>query len=239
MGCLMKTKVLFVLVLFCFLLNLSFVSLAEETLIAESSANRHAVRIMSIFETEERVSTNYGLGVPILVNENPMILTALHAVKDPKIDATDILVRLEDGWIKCHIVSEDKDYDLAIIKPHIKPSFVLEISQENPKEKDSILNANYFKDNKLIFKLGKVDKRMEVLWLADIEAFSHGSSGSPILNSQGRIVGLGIAGISNDGGKTIFKAIFVGVDKINAFVKSTEVIVKNFLQLPLTSTPRH
>lgn len=227
MGSLMKTKILFVLVHLAFLLTLTHVSFAEEKdLIAGSSASQHAVRIMSIFETEERIVTGYGLGIPVLVNGKPMILTALHEVKDPKIEASDILVNLEDGWIKCKIVSQDQDYDLAIIEPRLKPSFVLEISTEETKEGDTVLNPNYFKDHKLILKPGKVGKHLEVLWLADIEGFSHGSSGSPILDKQGRIVGIGIAGLSNDNGKTMFKAIFVGVDKINAFIKATEVVLK-------------
>jgi S1-C subfamily serine protease len=184
----------------------------------------YALRLTSSDETAVSTRLKHGLAVPIKVDGKKRILTALHAVSFDSNDSTDILVDYPQGWIRCKIVKQDKELDLCLLEPTIDPPFTVQLAKEDVKTGDKVINPNFFDKRKMVMQTGvvngTVDYAYSKLTTGVIKGYSYGSSGGPILNEDGKIVGIGIAGTSVDGGITIDVAIFVNVKLINTFLKS-------------------
>lgn len=182
----------------------------------------YSFRITSTTELANSTVSRHGMCVPVKVDGKKMLLTALHVVTvdiKGELDPDDLLVDFDKGWIRCKIIKKDPKLDLCLIEPAIEPPFTISVSDKDAKVDDAIINPNYYAQKRMVVREGKVDGEVGPLKTATIEDFSHGSSGSPVLNSSKRLVGLSISGLSKDNGATIFRAIFVPVGLIKDFLK--------------------
>lgn len=182
----------------------------------------YSFRITSTSELANSTVSRHGLCVPIKVDGKKLLLTAMHVVTvdiKGELDPDEVLVDFEKGWIRCKIVKKDPRLDLCLLEPAIEPPFTISISDKDAKGDDKVINPNYYAQKRMVVREGKVDGEVGPLKMATIEDFSHGSSGSPVLNSSKKLVGLSISGLSKDNGATIFRAIFVPVGLIKGFLK--------------------
>lgn len=179
----------------------------------------YAFRIMSNFQEENKVTTGHGLCVPVESKGKKLILTALHVANGEGKDPSEILVDYPQGWIRCRIVRKSEELDLCLLQPMLDPPFVVKLSKNGPKNGQAVLNPNFFASMKMTTMKGMIQEKVgEKMWVGAINGFSHGSSGSPVLDEDGKIIGLSTAGVSLDGGKTMIMALFVGRDKIKEFL---------------------
>lgn len=177
----------------------------------------YSFRLMSSFQVEGRTFVGYGMSVPVKVKGKKLLLTALHVVMGNNKEADEILVDYPEGLIRCKVVKYDLGYDLCLLKPRIQPSFTIEVAKSGPKPGDEVLNPNFYKTNSMAIEKGTVDENKEKLWAGTINNFQHGSSGSPMISKDGKVVGIGIAGRTEDGGKTMLQAVCVGPEKVREF----------------------
>jgi len=181
-----------------------------------------AFRVKSNFQPDKQtLCSQHGLSFPVRHDGNDYIITAAHVIlyagnlakngEKPK----EILVDFPVGWIRCEIVKLDRTFDLCVLRPAIKPPFVLNIEEKGPKEGQKIINPNFFVGMEMSMKKGKMTERIGPLWTARIEDFNHGSSGGPVLDEKGRVIALGIAmfPLEKD------KALLVGSNIITKYLK--------------------
>ena len=171
----------------------------------------YAFRISSVTDNDRKQVINHGLSVPVKYDGKKMILTALHVVAG---EPTDILVDFPKGWIRCQIIKKDEVLDLCLLAPAIEPPWTISVSDEELKEGLEVLNPNFFARMRMVVNKGTVKERRNAHWSGEINEFANGSSGSPILDKRGKLVGVGIAMLPS---KTM--AIFVGSDEIRKFLK--------------------
>jgi hypothetical protein len=119
------------------------------------------------------VQINHGTGALI----DGRIVTALHVVDGPG----DILIEINGQWVKCAIVLQDKDIDVAVIEPLVPlDSFAI----YNPVDgcHSSVKGT----------PVRVLDASpLSTLWMK-IPGFHHGASGSPIIR-DGRLIAVGVA----------------------------------------------
>jgi hypothetical protein len=192
----------------CLLLALCLTAFAEEP---------YSFRIMTSFQDEGRSFVGMGMSVPVKVKGRKLILTALHVVMNKNKEADEILVDYPEGWIRCKIVRLDPGYDLCLLEPRMQPPFVVDVAKSDPKQGDDVINPNFYETNKMVIEKGKVENIRDLLWDGKISHFRHGSSGSPMIDKSGKLVGLGVAGTTEDKGATLILAICVGTKKIREF----------------------
>ena len=192
----------------CLLLALCLTAFAEEP---------YSFRIMTSFKDDGKSFAGMGMSVPVKVKGKKLILTALHVVMNKNTEADEILVDYPDGWIRCRIVKLDLGYDLCLLEPRMPPPFVVDVAKSEPKPGDKVVNPNFYQTSKMVMEQGKVDENRDKLWDGKVDHFRHGSSGSPMIDKSGKLVGLGVAGTTEDNGVTLLKAICVGPKKIREF----------------------
>ena len=197
----------------CLLLVLCLTTFAEEP---------YSFRVMSEFHEDGKTYGGFGMSVPVKVKGKKLVLTALHVVMDKDKEANEIFVDLPDGWIRCKIVKTDPGYDLCLLEPRIQPPFTVEVAKADPKPGDSVTNPNFYQTNAMVLEKGKVDENRDLLWTGSILHFRHGSSGSPMMDKSGKVVGIGVAGTTEDNGITMLRAICVGAKKIREFLDRSE-----------------
>ena len=187
-----------------------------------SSQEYPAYRVRSEFTLKDKTVAGNGLCVPIQVDGKKLLLTAAHVVKnDEGKNSDEILVDLPDGWIRCKIKKIDAEADLCLLEPRINPPKVVELDKKNNEQNQDVFNPNYFCSMKMKIEEGTlIIEASGGRWIAKIPEYSHGSSGSPVYTKEGKLCGLGIAGYSEDGGKTMTFAIVVGRKAISKFVHS-------------------
>ncbi|OGO18454.1 MAG: hypothetical protein A2Z15_02820 [Chloroflexi bacterium RBG_16_50_11] len=153
-----------------------------------------------------RIKTNLGSGTGFIIGSSGLIMTNNHVISD----ATEITVYLTDGTSYAGTVqSRDMVRDLAIVKIQATGLPTLEIAsldgvsagqqvyvlgyplgQENVSVTSGLLSSIEFDDGR------------NVTWLQTDSAVNPGNSGGPLLDSQGRVIGVVAAkmvGVSVEG----------------------------------------
>ena len=177
--------------------------------------------IQSQFVQEDKTITGHGMCVPIKVKGKKMLLTVAHVARNALgKDADHIFVDFPVGWIRCKVVKICPEGDMCLLEPMLKPPHdEVDLSKKDNEEKQKVINPNYFKEKKITLREGElVIKTERGNWLANIDGFGHGSSGSPVFTPDGKLCGMGIAGVSIDGGKTMTLAVLVGTKQIKEFL---------------------
>lgn len=152
------------------------------------------------------------------------LLTAGHNVRSMSDIKSETTIEIkEDVWINCKIVRLDEDLDLAILEAD-KEIPVLKLSKEDVKTgKDVVMASSPSGQPIRIFK-GKVLKRWEsssIFTKVEIE-LDYGDSGSAVICSNGKVVGVIVAGLKvNDKLDTKF-GLFVPISVIQTFLEEKD-----------------
>lgn len=145
------------------------------------------------------------LGAGVILNEEALILTSLHVVAE----ATSIRVTYYDGTSSLAILSDQEtERDVALLSPDVPPSLVVpivigrsssvKVGDEtyvvgNPLGLVGSMTAGIISGLDRTMSLSGVDQPLEGLIQFDA-AINLGSSGSPLLNTRGQLIGI-VAGL--------------------------------------------
>jgi putative serine protease PepD len=143
-----------------------------------------------------------GLGTGVIVNQDGSILTALHVVAH----ATSINVVYPDGTrTTAEVVSSDEEHDIALLQPAKLPQLVVPavlgssgvgvglpvVAVGNPLGLDDTTTAGVIS---ALDRSIRADDGTERRGLIQFDAaVNPGSSGGPLLNQQGEVIGIVVA----------------------------------------------
>jgi len=195
------------------LLPFLFFFLSSFSLIAQDYP---AYLIRAQINQEGRVGVGFGMCVPLEVKGKRLILTAYHVTDG----AEEILVDLPVGWIRCKVVKSDKSMDLCLLEPKLEPPDKVEFFKGEMAMQQEVINPNYFANKKMTLQPGMLMGRTASgNWVARIEGFGIGSSGSPVYAKNGKLCGISSAGvvINGDTSNMAF-AILIGIERIKEFL---------------------
>jgi S1-C subfamily serine protease len=168
-------------------------------------------------ERQMENETDFQLGGGVVINDEAIIITSLHVVAD----AIEITVTFADGTSSLAIVvDEDPENDIAILEPETLPSIVVpavigrassvRIGDEafvigNPLGLMGSMTTGVISGLDRTFTLRGIDQPLEGLIQFDA-AVNPGSSGGPLLNRDGQLIGI-VAGLVSP----IEQDAFVGI----------------------------
>lgn len=174
------------------------------------------VFIQTMQEDPEK-GEGFGVGSGVVISDRGDILTALHVVAD----AVEIEVFFADGTQStAAIVAAEPDMDIAVLQPSRPPDLIvpavlgnvraMQIGDEayavgNPIGLTASMSAGVISGFDRSFTGEDGDRRLEGLIQFDA-AVNPGSSGGPLLNRQGQVVGIVIA-LANPSDQNFFIGI--------------------------------
>ncbi|GIV84981.1 MAG: hypothetical protein KatS3mg052_1988 [Candidatus Roseilinea sp.] len=158
-----------------------------------------------------------GLGSGVIVNDQGLILTSLHVVAD----AQEIRLTFADGTeAYAWVIAKQPENDIAVLQPSRLPGVLapaplgnpnaLRVGDEafvvgNPLGLYGSLSAGVISGLKRSFTPPGRSRRMANLIQFDA-AVNPGSSGGPLLNRYGQVVGI-VTGLANPSGQEAFSGI--------------------------------
>ncbi|MDW8350631.1 MAG: trypsin-like peptidase domain-containing protein [Anaerolineae bacterium] len=158
-----------------------------------------------------------GIGSGVIVNDRGLILTSLHVVEG----AQEIRLTFADGTeANAWVIAKQPENDIAVLQPSRLPSLLvpaplgnpnaLRVGDEafvvgNPLGLYGSLSAGVISGLKRSFKPSGSGRQMDNLIQFDA-AVNPGSSGGPLLNRYGQVVGI-VTGLSNPSGQEAFSGI--------------------------------
>jgi len=168
-------------------------------------------------QQEDTEEGGFGIGSGVVVNDSGDILTALHVVED----ATAVEVHFADGSVAAAaLLSADPENDIAVLRPDQPPELIvpavlgnpgaMRIGDQafvvgNPLGLAGSMSAGVISGfNRSTFVEGS-EQRLEGLIQFDT-AVNPGSSGGPLLNRQGQVVGV-VTGLANPTDQNFFAGI--------------------------------
>lgn len=166
-----------------------------------------------------------GLGVGITIAGENLILTVLHIVNTGQNNLKQILVEVENNYVKCTVVKMDIENDLCLLRPSSIIKNTAKISDTNLTEEDPVTAVKYFPE--FVFKISKGKVRVvEVRGLTEsmlidifsVDYFSFGMSGGAVFNEKKEIVGIIKAGISFDNANNFPLSISASLCAITNFL---------------------
>ena len=156
----------------------------------------------------------FGMGSGVVVNQSGDILTALHVVAG----ATEIKVLFADGSrATAELVSAEPENDIAVLHPNQPPELIvpavlgnpgaMRVGDEafavgNPLGLVASMSAGVISGFNRSIPTGEGDGRLEGLIQFDT-AVNPGSSGGPLLNRQGHVVGI-VTALANPSEQNFF-----------------------------------
>ncbi len=159
----------------------------------------------------------FGMGSGVVINENGDILTALHVV----VDTVEIEILFSDGsQSAAQIISAEPKKDIAVLRPakppmRIRPAILgnpgaMRVGDEayvvgNPLGLVASLSAGVISGFDRSVPMEGGDQRLEGLIQFDT-AVNPGSSGGPLLNRQGHVVGI-VTALANPSAQNFFVGI--------------------------------
>ncbi len=159
----------------------------------------------------------FGVGSGVVINESGDILTAFHVVTD----ATKIEILFADGTqADAEIVSAEPENDIAVLHPNRPPELIvpavlgnpgaMRIGDEafavgNPLGFAASMSAGVISGFDRSIPVEDSDQRLEGLIQFDT-AVNPGSSGGPLLNRQGQVVGI-VTALANPSEQNFFIGI--------------------------------
>ncbi len=141
-------------------------------------------------------------GTAFFINKSGNLLTNQHVVEGCSNQKITYLNKEYDT----DIIATDKKLDLALLKSKLKPKNYISFARDGPKKLQTIYVAGYplgkglsddlkINDGKINALKGYKDNSNEIQIDA---AINPGNSGGPIVNKQGDLIAIAVAGLSKD-----------------------------------------
>ena len=159
----------------------------------------------------------FGVGSGVVVNENGDVLTAYHVIAN----ATEIEVLFAEGThAAAQVISADPDTDIAVLHPDRPPEVIvpavlgnpgaMRVGDEafavgNPLGLAASMSAGVISGFDRSASVKETGQRLEGLIQFDT-AVNPGSSGGPLLNRQGQVVGI-VTALANPSEQSYFIGI--------------------------------
>ena len=159
----------------------------------------------------------FGIGSGVVINESSDILTALHVVAD----AVEIEIHFSDGsQSTAQIISAEPKNDIAVLRPNQPPEWIIpavlgnsgamRVGDEafavgNPLGLVASMSAGVISGFDRSVPLEDGDRRLKGLIQFDT-AVNPGSSGGPLLNRQGHVVGI-VTALANPSEQNFFVGV--------------------------------
>ena len=142
------------------------------------------------------IETNEGLGSGFFIQKN-LVATNYHVIEDAN-SAVIYLNNTNTSYEVEGYVALDEQNDLAILKVKYDAGVPLKLSQTMVKQGDDVLVIGSPKGLAATITKGIVSNLNAELKLIQIDAaISHGSSGGPVFNITGEVIGVAVGGIEN------------------------------------------
>ena len=171
-------------------------------------------------------------GTAFFINNRGNLITNNHVVKGCKLPKINYF----NKEYETNLISTDKTLDLALLKVDLKPKSFISFSKKEPKKRQLIIVAGYplgkYLSDDLKINEGKVsslkgfeNNSNEIT--VDV-AINLGNSGGPIVDENGQLVAVAVAGMSKDvtegisfGIKSSAVTNFLKINKISPDIKLT------------------
>ena len=193
------------------------------------------LKSLGVFSSNFQCSSEYSVaqggktggssGTAFFVTNKGHLLTNNHVVEGCAISK----IIYDNKELNTDLISVDKTLDLALLKANIKPKSYIKFMRGEPKKRQKIIIAGYplgqglsddlkINDGRISSLKGFENNTNEIT--VDI-AINPGNSGGPIVNENGELVAVAVAGLS----KEVTEGINFGIKSAAAdsFLKSNKV----------------
>jgi len=173
----------------------------------------------------ETGGSNSASGTAFFINKKGNLLTNNHVVEGCKLSKINYFNKEYDT----NLISTDKTLDLALLEVDLKPKSFISFSKDEPKKRDLIIIAGYplgkYLSDDLKINEGKIsslkgfDNNSNEITV-DL-AINPGNSGGPIVNENGQLVAVAVAGMS----KEVTEGISFGIKSsaVTNFLKTNKI----------------
>jgi S1-C subfamily serine protease len=144
-----------------------------------------------------------GIGSGFVIDPNGLIVTNDHVIRD----ATAMVVTFPDGHrVKGQVVARESHVDLAFVKVDGKGLPTLHLEERNPQVGQFVvaigspLGLEHSVSNGIVSALGRQVGESPVAFLQTDTAINPGNSGGPLIDYEGRVIGVNTAIAKNSQG---------------------------------------
>ncbi len=190
---------------------------------------RHESIINNFYYCEKSTSdsdkTGTSSGTAFFISNKGYLLTNNHVVEGCKSQKINYYNKEHEA----KIIATDKTLDLALLKANVRPKSFISFSKDEPKKRQPIIIAGYplgkglsddlkINDGRISSLKGFENNSNEIT--VDI-AINPGNSGGPIINQNGQLTAIAVAGMSKD----VTEGINFGIKSSAAanFLKSNKI----------------
>jgi S1-C subfamily serine protease len=170
-------------------------------------------------------STDGGSGTAFFINNRGNLITNNHVVEGCK----TLKINYFNKELEVDLISTDKTLDLALLKVKLEPKSFISFSKKEPKKRQVVIVAGYplgqYLSDDLKINEGKIsslkgfeNNSNEIT--VDL-AINPGNSGGPIVNENGQLVAVAVAGMS----KEVTEGISFGIKSsaVTNFLKTNKI----------------
>jgi len=181
---------------------------------------------------KESGKTDASSGTAFFINNKGNLITNNHVVEGCGVSKINYFKK----EYKTNLISTDKTLDLALLKVDLKPKAFISFSNKEPRKRQLVIIAGYplgkdlsddlkINEGKISSLKGFENNSNEIT--VDL-AINPGNSGGPIVNENGQLVAVAVAGMSKDvtegisfGIKSSAVTNFLKINKISPDIKLT------------------
>lgn len=174
------------------MLALSIMLIFTSNLEADASDPEIRNAVVTIYTTDPRAEQLYR-GTGFVVDQSGIIVTNFHVVSQKHRDKNSpLLIVLEDGAFFARILSFDIKNDIALLKVEARKFRTIELDERHSlKQGEAITVIGSPSSHELTVSNGNISNIFGMNELIQITApVTYGSSGSPVLNSKGKAIGI-------------------------------------------------
>jgi S1-C subfamily serine protease len=190
-----------------------------------AKATRQAVVYIVVFDEDDKP---FASGSGFFVSADGKLITNAHVIKD----AHSALVKTDNGQVLkvSKVIARNTQLDFALLQVDVKDAPFLKLGDDQAMEvgqRIAIIGSPLGMDGTL--SEGIISAKRDddgVPWLQITAPISHGSSGSPVMNAHGEVIGVATA-ISD--GQAMNFAIPISIPK---------TLLANYLKSPNQSSPQ-
>ena len=170
-------------------------------------------------------TTEGGSGTAFFINNRGNLITNNHVVEGCK----TLKINYFNKELEVDLISTDKTLDLALLKVKLEPKSFISFSKKEPKKRQVVIVAGYplgqYLSDDLKINEGKIsslkgfeNNSNEIT--VDL-AINPGNSGGPIVNENGQLVAVAVAGMS----KEVTEGISFGIKSsaVTNFLKTNKI----------------